>query len=224
MYGGVFLRDSIINQEATKTKVLFFDEFDAPMAEEPLGRLRWFLAPMQDGKLFKGDELIELGKAVLFFAGGTAPTLEEFERRAALDPKEFRAKKVPDFISRLQCFIDIQGINNEVDERPIRRALVLKHLLSKRWPDRSSEKGFPMSEELTRKLLSNTHFVHGVRSLLETSRLAADKELMEEDLPDNELRRLHISRGPLDGKVIGVSAGLQDLDSMHLLGELTKRF
>lgn len=212
--------------ESAVTQVLFFDEFDSPMAGESLGWLRWFLAPMQDGKFFHEDDVIRLRKAILVFAGGTAPSLEEFERRASMDLQEYRAKKVPDFISRLRGFIDIQGVNGMNEERPIRRALVLGHLLAKRWPRTdSSVKGFPIADGLARKLLATAHFVHGVRSmsaLLDTSRLKAGESLEEVNLPGNELRRLHISRGPLDGKMIGISAGLRDEYSRDLLRELTR--
>lgn len=213
-------------RDSAKTRVLFFDEFDSPLAGEPLGWLRWFLAPMQDGKFFSENDVIQLQKSILVFAGGTAPSLEEFERRASMDPQEYRAKKVPDFISRLRGFIDIQGVNGMDEERPVRRALVLGHLLSKRWPDsRNGSGGFPIADGLARKLLATAHFVHGVRSmsaLLDTSRLKSGESLEEGNLPGCDLRRLHISRGPLDGKVIGISAGLRDEDSRDLLKELTR--
>ncbi|MFN7937491.1 MAG: hypothetical protein U0R19_29455 [Bryobacteraceae bacterium] len=208
-----------------KTHILFLDEFDAPLAGEPLGWLRWFLALMQDGTFLDNGKPVKCKKAILFFAGGTAPSLDEFERRAALDEAEFRAKKVPDFISRLRGFIDIQGVNATDAERPVRRALVLRGLLQGRWPERANGGEFPIDDSLTRKLLTTAHYVHGVRSmtaLLDTSRLASGETLSETNLPSNDLRRLHVSRGPLDGKVIVVSAGLRDERPLPLLAELTE--
>ena len=53
---------------------VFVDEFDAPHRGIPLGWLNWFLAPMQDGEFGQGEELVQLPKAVYFFAGGTSET------------------------------------------------------------------------------------------------------------------------------------------------------
>lgn len=205
-------------------KILFFDEFDAQLGDVALGWLRWFLAPMQDGMLFADGATIEFGKSILFFAGGTADSLAEFERRAKMDEREYRARKVPDFVSRLHGFIDIEGINGTDDMRPVRRALALRRFLNTRWKGHDKGGEFPVAEELARKLLTTAHYIHGMRSLealLETSRLKKGTVLKEANLPDMELRRLHVSRGPLDGKLIGVSAGLYDENNWPLLKELT---
>jgi hypothetical protein len=216
-----------VDQKQDLIPILFFDEFDAPLAGVSLGWLRWFLAPMQDGKIMVGGEAIKFGKAVFMFAGGTATSLAEFEERAALDKVAFREKKVPDFISRLRGFIDIQGINNRDSEQKVRRALLLRYLLKKRWPNQSSSARFPIDEGLVNSLLSTVHFLHGVRSmeaLLDMSKLDDGKV----ELPEPQLRKLHLSRGVLDGKLVGVSAGLKEVgvsaglkEADHLLGKLT---
>lgn len=209
--------------DSKKTKVMFFDEFDATLEGEPLGWLRWFLAPMQDGMLLDEGDEIKLGKSILIFAGGTASSLDEFKLRAAMDT-QFLAKKVPDFISRLRGFIDIMGVNNTDPKQPIRRALVLRHQLTERWPEHKGKKGFPIESKLARQLLADVHYVHGARSmaaLLDTSRLPKGGVFCEENLPSIALRNLHISRGLLDGKVIGISASLADGRSTSLLTELS---
>ncbi len=219
------MKDTLGGATSDVTNVLFLDEFDTPLNGETLGWLKWFLAPMQDGEFLADGQVIKLRRTILAFAGGTASTLSDFERRAAIDPRDFRAKKVPDFISRLHAFIDIQGINTLGNDRLIRRAIVLRHLLAKRWPDRWNDGSFSIDQDLTKKLLSTAHFIHGVRSigaLLSTSRVSPDNTLREGNLPDRELRRLHISRGPLDGRIIGVSAGLQDPYTQPMLSELTR--
>jgi hypothetical protein len=48
-----------------KTAVVFFDEFDSPHGGEPLGWLKYFLAPMQDGVFKEGGETHPIGKAIL---------------------------------------------------------------------------------------------------------------------------------------------------------------
>jgi hypothetical protein len=207
-----------IGEKKDLIPILLFDEFDAPLSGVSLGWLRWFLAPMQDGEIMVGGEASKFGKAVFMFAGGTAPSLAEFEEHAALDQVSFREKKVPDFISRLRGFIDIQGINNRDTEQKVRRALLLRHLLVERWPNQSSSANFPIDEGLVGSLLSTVHFLHGVRSmeaLLDMSKLDHGKV----ELPEPQLTKLHLSRGVLDGKLVGVSAGLKE--GNHLLGQLT---
>jgi len=183
------------------TPVFFFDEFDTPLNDAPLGWLRCFLAPMQDGKLLANDgQELKIGKAIFMFAGGTAESLDEFNRRAQLDLDAYRARKVPDFVSRLRGAIDIGGINGLGNARIVPRALVLRRLLEKRKPR--------LADAKVRQLLSNGHFVHGVRSmeaLLDAPRTKSG----DLDLPD-VIRRQHFSRGGLDGQLVGISAGLRE--------------
>ena len=206
------------------TRVFFFDEFDTPLNRVTLGWLRWFLAPMQDGQFFCDGMTISIKKAIFVFAGGTAATFDEFRERAESYP-DFREKKVPDFISRLRGFIDIEGINQWKEDRELRRALVLGSLLERRWPTlRKKGKGFPINDKLARKLLSKAHFVHGVRSmeaLLDMSPWNQKRTLSEKHLPDNQLKVLHISRGLLDNKMIGISTGQKELETNPFVKQLT---
>jgi hypothetical protein len=194
------------------TPIFFFDEFDASLNEAPLGWLRWFLAPMQDGKLLADDgkELI-IGKAIFMFAGGTAESLDEFNRRAQLDLDAYRARKVPDFVSRLRGAIDIGGINGLGNTRVVPRALVLRRLREKR--------SAGLTDEQIRQLLSNGHFVHGVRSM-EALLDAQRTESGDLDLPD-AIRQQHFSRGGLDGQLVGISAGLDEHASQAMFSALT---
>jgi hypothetical protein len=208
-------------------KVFFFDEFDATLDGISLGWLRWFLAPMQDGKFFFDGREKNIGKAVFIFAGGTAASLEEFEERARLDPIGYRDKKVPDFISRLRGFMNILGINEPVLDRPLRRALVLHVQLGKRWPEYRKSKKYPIEPGLLTSLLSNVHYIHGARSMeamLEMSRLGKNKTLTKKGLPKPELKALHISRGRLQEIRIGISAGLDQKEEDFLISLSGKLF
>lgn len=190
-----------------KTIVFIFDEFDSSRSTEPLGWLRWFLSPMQDGQILDKGKPLPIGKCVFVFTGGTAETFAEFETRARQDETAFRERKVPDFISRLRGFIDIGGLNMDGGERSVRRALALKHMLDERASTAS------IDGPLLKSLLETTHFTHGMRSLealLDMSRLTGAKAFTKDLLPNESLLRLHISLGPLDGKTIGVSAGIND--------------
>jgi hypothetical protein len=196
------------NWPQRKTIVFIFDEFDSSRSTEPLGWLRWFLSPMQDGQVLDEGKPLPIGKCVFVFTGGTAETFGEFETRARQDETAFRERKVPDFISRLRAFIDIGGLNMDGRERSVRRALALKHMLGERSSTASID-----DPDLLKSLLDTTHFTHGMRSLealLDMSRLTGAKALTKDLLPNESLLRLHISLGPLDGKTIGVSAGIND--------------
>jgi hypothetical protein len=191
------------------TPVFFFDEFDASLNDVPLGWLRCFLGPMQDGKLLADGEELKIGKAIFIFAGGTAESLDEFNRRAQLDIGVYRARKVPDFVSRLRGAIEIGGINGLGDARVVPRALALQRLVGKR----------SLTDDQIRQLLSNGHFVHGVRSmeaLLDAPRTKSGGL----DLPD-AVRQQHFSRGVLDGRLVGISAGLNEPTSQAMFSALT---
>ena len=125
-----------------KVSLIFFDEFDSSYNDKPLGWIKYFLAPMQDGTFKDGEKVHPLGKTIFVFAGGTKNSFEEFAKE--LDKKEgpnsknsptsgcdntlqnkpaeeseddrlqkLKALKIPDFISRLKGFINIKGIDKK---------------------------------------------------------------------------------------------------------------
>lgn len=194
-----------------KTPVYFFDEFDAALNGTPLGWLSWFLAPMQDGVVLARGKDIDVQKAVFMFAGGTAESLDEFNLRTRINPETYRARKVPDFVSRLRGAIDIGGVNGLGDARIISRALVLRRLLE--------AQPKPLDDGKIVSLLTHGHFVHGVRSMI-TLLEAGWNEETGLDLPEAILRQ-HFSRGELDGKVVGISAGLKETGSESMFSSLT---
>lgn len=195
------------------TPVYFFDEFDAARDGRPLGWLSWFLAPMEDGIVQVHGKPLTFGKAVFFFAGGTANSLDEFNQRAQIEPDTYRARKVPDFISRLRGSVDIGGVNDLGDDRIVPRALALRRELE----DDPSR----IDDAKIRQILSDGHFVHGNRSL-RTLVAAWDMKKGKPDLPEAILGQ-HLSRGVLDGRVIGFSAGLDQPRSDPMLMELTQQ-
>lgn len=194
--------------------VIFFDEFDTMRSGTPLGWLSWFLAPMEDGEVLAKGQEVQIGKAVFIFAGGTAETLNEFNQRAKLDPETYRARKVPDFVSRLRGAIDIGGVNGHGDERIVRRTLALSYLLD-------SKSAATLDEQIIRQLLENGHFVHGVRSLKTylKAKSGTDGKLK---LPET-IRNQHFSRGVFDGLTVGLSAGLEKDGSQCMSVALTEQ-
>jgi ATPase family associated with various cellular activities (AAA) len=68
--------------------LVFFDEFDGNFGDQldgEFGWLRYFLAPMQDGKFREAGHMHPLGAAIFVFAGGTRRTLEQFVEPMTFD-------------------------------------------------------------------------------------------------------------------------------------------
>ena len=86
--------------------LVFWDEFDTSLDQTPLGWLRFFLSPMQDGSFLEGQVTHPIGRAIFVFAGGTCKRMEEFgtnlDEEADKNEKIFKAVKGPDFKSRLK--------------------------------------------------------------------------------------------------------------------------
>lgn len=89
-----------------KIPLVFFDEFDSKLNNEKFGWLKYFLAPMNDGKFKTGDIIHPIGKCIFVFAGGTKKTFDEFD-------KDKTKEKGSDFVSRLRGYVDIKGINKK---------------------------------------------------------------------------------------------------------------
>jgi hypothetical protein len=96
--------------------LVFWDEFDTQLESE-LGWLRYFLAPMQDGKFQDGSMLHYVGRAIFVFAGGTSVSMRQFlekqmdETKKSEFSKDAKAAKVPDFVSRLKGFVNVPSLN-----------------------------------------------------------------------------------------------------------------
>lgn len=52
--------------------LVFWDEFDSPINNEPLSWLKYFLVPMQDGVFHEREVKHPLGPSIFVFAGGTS--------------------------------------------------------------------------------------------------------------------------------------------------------
>ena len=132
------IRDAVLRGELP---VVFWDEFDVPL-EEPLGWLRYFLAPMQDGEFREGTIRHPLGRAIFVFAGGIHHTMQDFRDLVSPEDappsKEMIRRKAPDFLSRLSGYLDVLGPNPRDSANPLadraymlRRALILRTLLER---------------------------------------------------------------------------------------------
>lgn len=182
--------------------LVFWDEFDTSLGEIPLGWLRFFLAPMQDGA-FREDQIVHpIGRAIFVFAGGTSTRMEEFGK--SLDIKIYRSSKVPDFISRLKGFVNILGPNpqGEPGSDPyyiIRRAIILRSILQRNaahlFEKKSGVEKLNIDHGVLRAFLRISEYKHGIRSMESIgamSQLAGKKVFERSSLPAEAQLNLHV--------------------------------
>lgn len=177
------VRDCVLRGELP---IVFWDEFDS----QGLRWLQYLLAPMQDGTFQEGPITHPIGKCVFVLAGGTSPRFEEFGESDA----DFKAKKGPDFKSRLAGYINVVGPNRR-DEHditfPVRRALLLRFHLGV-GPDAR----MTIDPGLLAAFLKIDEYRHGARSLEKIAqqvRLAGHRgEFTRSDLPSRTELDLHV--------------------------------
>jgi hypothetical protein len=179
--------------------IAFFDEFDARLESEELGWLKYFLAPMEDGR-FKDRPV---GDAILVFAGGTSETFLNFSRasRATTDNElvDFRHAKGPDFVSRLRGHLDILGINptgNHDNLYLIRRAVMLRSRLESMQKLKPADTPV-IDQDLLRALLHVPIYKHGGRSLRMALELVSNSQghILKSYIPSLGQLNMHV-----DGK------------------------
>jgi hypothetical protein len=144
--------------------VVFWDEFDAPLAGEQLGWLPQFLAPMQDGGFVDRGMFRPIGPAVFVFAGGIHATMEGFKALAADRPKA----KATDFLSRLRGYVDILGpnpVSSSDSAHVLRRAFLLRSLLQAQAPHVFDGERLRIDQGVLRAFLGVAAYVHGARSM-----------------------------------------------------------
>ncbi|KAB8230212.1 uncharacterized protein BDW43DRAFT_314266 [Aspergillus alliaceus] len=113
-----------------------FDEFDAEFESTSLGWLRYFLAPMQDGRFLDHGQMHHpLGRYIFVFIGGTSSKFADFIGPEGEHQTHFKQAKGPDFVSRLRGYADFHGSDKNGDDDKmysIRRAILLRALLERR--------------------------------------------------------------------------------------------
>jgi hypothetical protein len=153
-----------------KLPLVFFDEFDSGRDGLPLGWVKSFLMPMQDGKFKDDSGEHPLGKCILVFAGGTAASFEEFigpmSSKDAAEQQAFKNIKGPDFVSRLRGTINVLGPNPKDGNDKnyiLRRALLLRSLCERKLDMKKG--GAPISENILWAMLLVPKYRHGARSM-----------------------------------------------------------
>jgi len=193
-----------VRDEALRGKVplVFWDEFDTSLAGAPLGWLRYFLAPMQDGTFLEGQVTHPIGRAIFVFAGGTCERMEAFGKKLQADPQEnekvFRAVKGPDFTSRLKGYINILGPNPQkgtYDRYFIIRRAILLHSLLRRLTPQFFTPSLQMDDPLLDAFLEIPVYLHGVRSMesiIAMSQLSGKTRFERSCLPPVSQLNLHV--------------------------------
>ena len=206
-----------------KIPLVFWDEFDTTLGDTSLGWLRYFLAPMQDGKFQEGQINHPIGRAIFVFAGGTSTSMADFTARGA--EAGFKLAKGPDFISRLKGFINVLGPNpiNGKTEDPyfiIRRAILLRSSLRRNTPQLFEKRGgmelLNIDRGVLRALLEIGQYKHGARSiesLLAMSQLTGKTVFERSCLPPESQLDLHV-----DGKSF-----LSLVQQVELEGQILER-
>jgi hypothetical protein len=200
-----------------KIPLVFWDEFDSDH-HGPYGWLRYFLAPMQDGKFQHGDLAHPIGKAIFVFAGGTSETLDHFGKNVTED--QARAAKVPDFLSRLKGYINVLGPNRRAGaDDPfyvLRRAILLRSMLSREARQVLRKGVVQIDSGVLRAMLLTKTYRHGARSMesvIAMSQLAGKTRFERSSLPTEAQLDLHV-----DGQDF-----LARVQQLELDGEILER-
>jgi hypothetical protein len=177
--------------------LVFWDEFDTPLEGAPLGWLRYFLAPMQDGEFRQGQLTHPLGRSIFVFAGGTCERVQLFG--AGMGEQAFRNAKGPDFVSRLKGYVNVLGPNpRQGEEDPyhvIRRAILLRSVLSRRAPQLFDGQRLNIDPGVLRAFLETKTYKHGARSLeaiVAMSFLSSKSAYERSSLPAEPQLDLHV--------------------------------
>ncbi|RPI83537.1 MAG: ATPase, partial [Chloroflexi bacterium] len=185
-----------------KIPLVFWDEFDTSLDGQPLGWLRYFLAPMQDGAFQEGQIIHPIGRSIFVFAGGTSHRMDLFG--AEWNEQEQRAIKLPDFISRLKGFLNVLGPNPIEGAGPdpyyvLRRALILRSVFERNVPQilrsQDGKRQVQIDTGVLRAFLLTSKYKHGVRSmesLVSMSTLAGKNAYERSSLPPEEQLNLHV--------------------------------
>ena len=186
-----------------KIPLVFWDEFDTSLEGMPLGWLRYFLAPMQDGSFLEGQVTHPIGRAIFVFAGGTCEKMEEFGTGLDDEPYKnerlFKDIKGPDFKSRLKGFINILGPNPQkraYDPYYLIRRAILLHSILRRLAAQIYTPALQMDDNLLDAFLETQTYLHGVRSMesiVTMSQLAGKSRFERSCLPPISQLNLHVT-------------------------------
>ena len=179
-----------------KVPLVFFDEFDSSAGGVPLGWLKSFLAPMQDGEFTQNGQVHPIGKCIFIFAGGVYSSFEEF----CGEQKNTEAK-VRDFISRIKGYVDIQGPNpaDDIEQDSayiLRRAVLLRSMIERKIKNvKNSDGTVNVDPDIIKAMLRIPEYHHGARSiesLIDMSAVFGKAYWDKSDLPPADQLKIHV--------------------------------
>jgi hypothetical protein len=181
-----------------KVPLIFWDEFDSLCKDRPLGWLRYFLAPMQDGEFMENGRTHPIGRGIFVFAGATRHSFSKFCDGANED--DIAAKK-PDFISRLRAYIDIKGPNgnpNTIEDNLfiVRRAFLLHNFLRRHTPNIREGGTYQIEDGVLNAFLRVGEYKHGARSmetLIRMSTVGNKRKYEYSCLPPDQITGMHVN-------------------------------
>ncbi|KAK3111134.1 hypothetical protein LTR53_013916 [Teratosphaeriaceae sp. CCFEE 6253] len=189
--------------------IVTFENFEA-ILEADRELLNDFLVIMRDGAFTDRGSVHSLGSPLMFFLvnhEGSADANEPFPPPTPTSPRttDFRPRPTLDLsllMDYLHGLVRVAGPNqaNAKDKTfPVRRAIMLRHLLAHAHPHLLVHHRLRVEEGVLHALLLVPRYKHGLRSLekiLSTSRLAGRTRFDVAALPPEEQIQLHV-----DGKV-----------------------
>lgn len=212
------IRDASVQSQ---TPFVFWDEFDTASLEW----LKHFLCPMQDAEFHAGGVRHPFGKVIFEFAGATAASLVEFDKKpGAPGFDHFKDQKGPDFVSRLRGHIDVKGPNPEKgasgNAHIIRRAIMLRKNLEKHAPhlfDPATKHG-ALDASVVRAFLTARNYEHGARSIesiVSMSNMAKASRFGAAGLPSTDLLKLHVT-DDFEARVKEPALGLDETEALAI--------
>lgn len=190
---------------AGRLPLVFWDEFDTTKVtagvSQEFGWLPHFLSPMEDGKFQDGQLTHPIGRAVFVFGGGVCHTMSAFHERIDNDDeKRLLAVKAPDFLSRLDGYVDIVGpdpAGGDAAEDPyylIRRAVLVRALLRQRAKSICRGGRPDIDSGVLHALLRTPRYRHGVRSLgsIISTSASGRTRFAPSDLPAEAQLHMHV--------------------------------
>jgi hypothetical protein len=196
--------------------IVFFDEFDAPYKEQPLGWLKYFLMPLQDGIYMDDNDVFHFGKSIFVFAGSIAESHEKFVEkcqeltRNSGKSNHLSGAKVSDFLSRLRGYINVRDISYKKHEdrnekslfnnraAKIRRAVILRDMLRKYLPQIVAPESVMVDVHgaIVAAFSNVPEFKHGVRSMEAIIQMARvpqkARSFQPSALPSEQQLELHV--------------------------------
>jgi hypothetical protein len=189
------IRDAVLNG---KLPFVFWDEFDSKFQGNNLGWLKYFLAPMQDGKFQDRQITHSIGSCIFVFAGGTYCTFSDFMKETEKQDDDKSSKK-PDFTSRLKGNLTIKGINKDTggEHYKIRRAILLRGMLEEYAPDvwNYYDKKPNIQDKVFKAFMNIDEYKNGARSMqaiILMSRLSGEMEFTTSALPSSSQLDIHV--------------------------------